>query len=76
MDGYLPGELMGQPGRIAGPGRLAGRARQPAGRIRWASDGLPGYQDHEDIRGRMRAGRRQRVPYAAGRRFRGAYYGA
>lgn len=63
-------------GPIAGPGRLAGRACRPAGRRSRASDGLPGCQDHEDIRGRLRAGRRQRVPPAAGRRFRGAYHGA
>jgi hypothetical protein len=76
MYGCLPAELTGQPaGSLVPDGLRAAHVSQRAG-IRRASGGLPGCQDHEDIRGRMRAGRRQRVPSAAGRRFRGAYHGA
>ena len=36
----------------------------------------PGFQDHEDTRGRMRAGHCQRVAVAARRRCRGGHHGA
>ena len=76
MDGYLPSELIGQPARSPVPEGLRAAHVSQRARYAQASDGLPGYQDHEDIRGRMHAGRRQRVASAAGSRFRGGYHGA
>src|SRR5580704_2746732 len=69
---------LGRPGRRTTPKVLAATRRinpNRASRITDVPSELPGYQDHEDIRARMHAGRRQRVPWAAGRRFRGAYHG-
>ena len=59
MDGYLPSELIGQPARSPVPEGLRAAHVSQRARYAQASDGLPGYQDQEDIRGRMCAGRRR-----------------